>query len=338
MRRIAFALILLAAIVGLHACAADAPTNPGPGPARPRQRALQIQLVTSDANPAVGHLHADPGDGDPERRQRAGRARASTSRRTSARSARTGFRSSPSSRTGGVAVTAAVRRRPPARPESAATATIGGNPARPSSRSRSSPATTPFRFVSSCSPSFGPKEGGTVLTLNGGRFFGYRVDDRCPVHGQGRHARTARPSVTQSQIVVLTPGFPEFVVAGASDSDHGDTRHQPGAPDRAVAAGLLRLRHPGCGHAADRIAPAVLGHERRRDARDDRGLGLLGGRRRPGLLRPARGHRRLGLLQPGRRPLAGSRSAAPTPVVGDRARTSPAERSRTASLPPTPSP
>ena len=31
MRRIAYVLILAAAVVGLHACAADAPTNPGGG-------------------------------------------------------------------------------------------------------------------------------------------------------------------------------------------------------------------------------------------------------------------------------------------------------------------
>jgi hypothetical protein len=31
MRRIAILLILVAAVAGLHACAADAPTNPGPG-------------------------------------------------------------------------------------------------------------------------------------------------------------------------------------------------------------------------------------------------------------------------------------------------------------------
>src|SRR6185436_20779565 len=54
MRRIAFVLILLAAIAGLPACAADAPTNPGPGPSPGPGSALQIQLVTSDANPPSG--------------------------------------------------------------------------------------------------------------------------------------------------------------------------------------------------------------------------------------------------------------------------------------------
>ena len=61
-------------------------------------------------------------------------------------------------------------------------------------RSSSSPRRRTLPFVSSCSPSFGPKEGGTTLTLNGGRFFGSAVDDPGAVHGQRHRPRTASSS------------------------------------------------------------------------------------------------------------------------------------------------
>ena len=54
MRRIAFVLLLVAAVVGIHACAADAPTAPKPGGGGGESSALSIQLFTTDANPKAG--------------------------------------------------------------------------------------------------------------------------------------------------------------------------------------------------------------------------------------------------------------------------------------------
>src|SRR5450432_1350044 len=54
MRRIAFALLLVAAVVGIHACAADAPTAPKPGTGGGTSSAVSVQLFTTDANPKAG--------------------------------------------------------------------------------------------------------------------------------------------------------------------------------------------------------------------------------------------------------------------------------------------
>src|SRR5947208_3330387 len=55
MRRTALAITLVALVVGLYACSADAPTAPRPGNGGGGgTSALTIQLFTSDANPKGG--------------------------------------------------------------------------------------------------------------------------------------------------------------------------------------------------------------------------------------------------------------------------------------------
>src|SRR5438034_4860995 len=55
MRRIAIALVLAAAVVGIHGCAADAPTAPKPGAGGgTTSTAVAVQLVTTNANPKAG--------------------------------------------------------------------------------------------------------------------------------------------------------------------------------------------------------------------------------------------------------------------------------------------
>src|SRR5215470_10574328 len=169
MRRIAIALTLVAAVGWLHACAADAPSAPKPTPGGGGS-ALQIQLVTNDANPKAGTcalleaivtLNGNPvPDGTS--------VAFSTDFGTMSQ---TGLPLASIVTQGGTATTAVCG--PGAGVAKVkATATVATNTgsASVSIAFQASNATLPF--VSSCSPSFGPKTGGTVLTLNGGRFFG----------------------------------------------------------------------------------------------------------------------------------------------------------------------
>ena len=95
-----------------------------------------------------------------------------------------------------------------------ATATIAGNTGAAFIVISFQPSNDTLPFVSSCSPSFGPKEGGTVLTLNGGRFFGSPSTTRVQFTVNGVTKDGIVQSVSQNQIVVLTPGFPEFSSPG----------------------------------------------------------------------------------------------------------------------------
>ena len=140
-------------------------------------------------------------------------------------------------------------------------------------RSSSSPRRRTLPFVSSCSPSFGPKEGGTTLTLNGGRFFGTPVDDPGAVHRQ-RHRR--KDGIVQS--VSAKPdrgadaGLPGVLGSAAAGPDHGDARHQPAPTGRAVAADLLLVRRRRTSGTPTVIAVAAAfgRHERGQHARHDR--------------------------------------------------------------------
>ena len=208
MRRIAFVLILVAAIAGLHACAADAPTNPGPGPTPGPGTALQIQLVTSDANPKAGTCTliqatvtlngATVPDG--------------TSVSFSTDFGAFGQNGLPLISVvtqNGVAVTALCG--PGAGlAKVRASATVGGQSGSATLSIQFQPSSDTLPFVSSCSPSFGPKEGGTLLTLNGGRFFGSVGTTRVQFTVNGVTKDGVVQSISQNQIVVLTPGFPEF--------------------------------------------------------------------------------------------------------------------------------
>ena len=212
MRRIAYVLILAAAVVGLHACAADAPTNPGGGNGNGNggggATPLQVVLVTSDANPKGGTCtliqatvtldgHAVP-DG--------------TSVNFSTDFGAFGQNGLPLISVvtqDGVAVTALCG--PGAgQAKVRATSTSAGHTGSANLTIVFQPSNDTLPFVSSCSPSFGPKEGGTQLTLNGGRFFGGTGTTRVQFTVNGVTKEGIVQSVSANQIVVLTPGFPEF--------------------------------------------------------------------------------------------------------------------------------
>src|SRR5262245_43833547 len=207
MRRIAIALTLVVAALGLKACAADAPSAPKPQPGGGTS-ALQIQLFTNDANPKAGTctlieaivtLNGNPvPDG--------------TSVNFSSdfgTFSQNGLPLVSIVTQNGTAVTALCG--PGAGSAKVkATAKIGNNTgsANLTVVFQASSATLPF--VSSCSPSFGPKEGGTTLTLNGGRFFGSPSTTRVQFTVNGVTKDGIVQTVTANQVVVQTPGFPEF--------------------------------------------------------------------------------------------------------------------------------
>ncbi len=207
MRRIAILLSLVAAVAGLHACAADAPTNPGPGTGG-GGTALQIVLITSDSNPKAGTctlieaLVTVNGSSVPD----------GTSVNFSSDFGSFSQNGQPLVSVvtqNGSAVTALCG--PGAGVAKVhATSTSSGNTGSANLSIIFQPSSSTLPFVSSCSPSFGPKDGGTVLTLNGGRFFGTPSTTRAQFTVNGTTRDGIVQSVTSNQVVVQTPGFPEF--------------------------------------------------------------------------------------------------------------------------------
>ncbi len=207
MRRIAIALTLVVAALGLKACAADAPSAPRPQPGG-GGTALQIQLFTNDANPKAGTctlieaivtLNGNPvpdGTG----------VNFSSDFGTFSQN---GLPLISVVTTNGTAVTALCG--PGAGTAKVkATATVAGNTGTANLTIVFQTSNSTLPFVSSCSPSFGPKEGGTTLTLNGGRFFGTPSTTRVQFTVNGVSKDGIVQSVSANQIVVQTPGFPEF--------------------------------------------------------------------------------------------------------------------------------
>jgi hypothetical protein len=211
MRRTAIALTLVALVlVGLYACSADAPTapRPGNGGGGTGNSALTIQLFTSDANPKAGtctlvqaivSLNGNPvpdGTGvsfttDFGTFSQSGLPIVSVvTQNGSAVTALCG----PGSGVAKIRATATVQNQ-----NGSANLTVSFQP---------DGGTLPF--VSSCSPSFGAKEGGTVLTLNGGRFFGTTATTRVTFTVNGVTRDGVVQSVSQNAVTVLTPGFSEF--------------------------------------------------------------------------------------------------------------------------------
>jgi large repetitive protein len=207
MRRIAILLTLVAAVAGLHGCAADAPTNPGTGGGG-GGTALTIQLITNDSNPKAGTctlieaVVAVNGTPVPD-----GTAvNFSSDFGTFSQNGQPLVSVVTQS---GVAVTALCG--PGAGLAKVhATATSAGNTGSANLSIVFQPSASTLPFVSSCSPSFGPKEGGTTLTLNGGRFFGSPSTTRAQFTVNGTSRDGIVQSVTANQIVLQTPGFPEF--------------------------------------------------------------------------------------------------------------------------------
>ena len=208
MRRIAIALILAAAVVGIHACAADAPTAPKPGTGGGTpSSAVSVQLFTSDANPKAGTCTliealvtlngATVPDGTT--------VNFSTDFGTFGQnglalvSVVTTGGSANAALCGPGAGTAKVK----------ATATIAGKSNTATVTITFQPDSGTLPFVSYCSPSFGPKDGGTTLTLNGGRFFGTPSTTRVQFTVNGVSKDGVVTGVTATSVTVLTPSFTE---------------------------------------------------------------------------------------------------------------------------------
>ena len=207
MRRIAFALLLVAAVVGIHACAADAPTAPKPTGGG-TSSAISVQLFTTDANPKAGtctlieaivSLNGNVvADG--------------TSVNFSTDFGTFGENGLPLVSvvtTNGTAVAALCG-------PGAGTAKVKGS-VTIATKSNSStvvinfqPDSSTLPYVSYCNPSFGPKEGGTALTLNGGRFFGSAGTTRVTFTANGISKDGLVTGVTSTTVTVTTPGFPEI--------------------------------------------------------------------------------------------------------------------------------
>jgi hypothetical protein len=213
MRRTTIALTLVALVLaGLYACSADAPTAPrgnGNGNGNGNgSSAVTIQLFTTDANPKAGTctlvqaIVSFNGNSVPDGTS----VQFSTDFGTFSQS---GLPLVSVVTSNGSAVTALCG--PGAGPARIkATATVQG---------QTGSATLPvifqadsgtLPFVSSCSPSFGPKEGGTLLTLNGGRFFGTASTTRVQFTVNGTSRDGVVQSVSQNAVTVLTPGFSDF--------------------------------------------------------------------------------------------------------------------------------
>ena len=206
MRRIAFVLLLVAAVVGIHACAADAPTAPKPGGGGGGSSAISIQLFTSDANPKAGTctlveaVVTFNGNAVPD----------GTSVNFSTDFGTFGENGLPLVSivtTNGTAVAALCG-------PNAGTAKVKGT-VTVAGKTNSAQINITFQgegaqpFVTFCSPSFGPKEGGTSVTLNGGRLFGTPSTTRVTFTVNGVSKDGLVTGVTSNAVTVTTPGFPE---------------------------------------------------------------------------------------------------------------------------------
>ncbi|MEO8036240.1 MAG: IPT/TIG domain-containing protein, partial [Acidobacteriota bacterium] len=207
MRRIAFALLLVAAVVGIHACAADAPTAPKPGTGGGQSSAISVQLFTSNANPKAGTCTlleaivtlngASVPDG--------------TSVNLSTDFGSFGENGLPlvSVVTTNGAAVAALCGPGAGTAKVKGTVTIAGKSNSATLSISFQPDSSTLPFVSYCSPSFGDKVGGTALTLNGGRFFGSASTTRVTFNVNGVSKDGVVTSVTSTAVTVTTPGFPE---------------------------------------------------------------------------------------------------------------------------------
>ena len=208
MRRIAFALILIAVVAGIQACAADAPTAPKPGPGGGSSSAVSVQLFTTDANPKAGTctlieaLVSFNGAPVPD----------GTSVNLSTDFGTYGENGLPlvSVVTTNGAAVAALCGSGAGSAKVKGTATISGKTNSGNIAINFQPDSGTLPYVSFCDPSFGPKTGGTVITLNGGRFFGTASTTRVVFTANGIPRDGIVMSVTSTAVTVQTPGFPEL--------------------------------------------------------------------------------------------------------------------------------
>ena len=211
---------------------------------------------------------------------------------------------------GGVAVTALCG--PSAgQAQSAPRRRSAAMPARPSSRSRSSPAATPFRSSPPAAPAL--VRGRHSPDAQWRPLLRERIHDPRPVHGQRRHQGRHRPVGHAEPDRRPDAGLPGILSPGLLAQVTGVS-----ARTRRPRSCLSR---PACFAygTQDASTPQISsllpssGTSGRWMRVTIVGLGFLVGGGVQGLLRRARGHRRLGLLQPGRRPSRRSRSASRRP-------------------------
>jgi hypothetical protein len=214
MRRILIVLTLAAAVVGIHACAADSPTAPKPGGGGGQtSNAVSVQLFTSNPNPPAGTctlieaIVSFNGSPVPDGTTVNFTTDFGTfgANGLALVSVVTTGGTAPVALCGPGAGTAHVK--------ASVTVQSKSNSAQLSVTFQSSSNTLPF--VSFCSPSFGPKDGGTVLVLNGGRFFGSPSTTRVVFTVNGVSKDGVVQAVTATQITVQTPGFPEVTAPSA---------------------------------------------------------------------------------------------------------------------------
>jgi len=214
MRRIAIALILAAVVVGIHACAADAPTAPKPGAGGGvTSSAVSVQLVASDANPKAGTCTLIEAfvtfNGSP--------VPDGTSVNFSADFGTFGENGLPMVSivtTNGAAV-AALCGPGAGTAKVKGTATVQGKTNSGTVNINFQPDSSTLPAVSYCSPSFGPLVGGTSLTLNGLRFFGSPSTTRVVFNVNGISKDGIVTGVTSTAVTVTTPGFPEVSTPSA---------------------------------------------------------------------------------------------------------------------------
>ncbi|HEY7111717.1 MAG TPA: IPT/TIG domain-containing protein [Thermoanaerobaculia bacterium] len=206
MRRIATGITALALVAQLVGCAADAPTAPKPGPGGNNDGSLQITLFTNDANPAAGACslvqaiatlngaNVPNGTGivfSSDLGTFAQNGQGNVSIVTTAGQATTSL-CSPRSGVATVRASATVSGK-----TGAATLPISFQPSNSAA------------FVSFCNPSFGSPNGGTTLTINGGRFYGSPSSTKVTFTAAGVTREGLVQSVSNTQITLVTPGFPE---------------------------------------------------------------------------------------------------------------------------------
>ena len=90
-----------------------------------------------------------------------------------------------------------------------ATATIGSETGSATIQIAFQPSPAVAPFFTFCAPSFGPPEGGTTLTVNGGRFFGDPTTTRATFTAAGITREALVTNVTTTAVTLVTPSFPE---------------------------------------------------------------------------------------------------------------------------------
>jgi uncharacterized repeat protein (TIGR01451 family) len=213
MRRIAYIFLGLALIgAATWFCSSDAPAPTPPKTVSPipgGASALQIRLFTSNANPVAGActvLQAVVtlnGVNVPD-----GTGVAFTTDLSSSFFQQNGLPLVSVVTQGGTTTTdlcsnvaglATVR----------ATATIGSETGAATIQIAFQPSPQVAPFFTFCAPSFGPPEGGTSLTINGGRFFGDTTTTRATFTAAGITREALVTAVTTTSVTLVTPAFPE---------------------------------------------------------------------------------------------------------------------------------